>query len=220
MPVMPVMPAGPAWAGVDNMASVPGLDQPVRLLAQFTNPEIVVLQHFLSHHECDELVRLARPRLAPSETVADDEDDLSRTSQGMFFDPAENALIRTIDQRIAHCFNWPVTHGEDLQVLRYETGGRYDPHYDYFSASTPDDISGVHLHGQRVATVILYLNEPEQGGDTAFVDRDFRVTPTKGNAVFFSYLSADASSKTLHAGLPVLAGEKWIANKWLRARPF
>jgi prolyl 4-hydroxylase len=129
-------------------------------------------------------------------------------------------LIRTIDQRIAHCFNWPVTHGEDLQVLRYETGGRYDPHYDYFSASTPDDISGVHLHGQRVATVILYLNEPEQGGDTAFVDRDLRVTPTKGNAVFFSYLSADPSSKTLHAGLPVLAGEKWIANKWLRARPF
>ena len=81
---MPVMPAGPAWAGVDNMASVPGLDQPVRLLARFMHPEIVVLQHFLSHHECDELVRLARPRLAPSETVADDEDDLSRTSQGMF----------------------------------------------------------------------------------------------------------------------------------------
>ena len=78
----------------------------------------------------------------------------------------------------------------------------------------------MHLHGQRLATVILYLNEPEQGGDTAFVDRDLRVTPTKGNAVFFSYLSADASSKTLHAGLPVLAGEKWIANKWLRARPF
>ena len=187
---------------------------------QRESPELLVIDGFLTPEECDALMAAALPRLTGSETVADDESDRVRTSQGMFFDPGETALIRRIDARVATAFDWPLTHAEDLQVTRYQAGQRYDPHYDYFSADTPDDISGVRHFGQRVATVLFYLNEPVAGGETEFLDLQLTVRPRKGCAVFFTYPEASPSSLTLHAGCPVAAGEKWIANKWLRRKAF
>jgi prolyl 4-hydroxylase len=190
----------------------------IRLWRQ--TPELVVIDDFLSASECAALIAAARPRLAASETVADDSDALARTSQGMFFDPGETALIRQIDARVAHAFQWPITHAEDLQVTRYQVDQRYEPHRDYFSHTTPEAISGVQRFGQRVATVLFYLNEPERGGETRFLDLDLTVKPRQGTAVFFSYPSPNPESQTLHEGCPVLSGEKWIANKWLRAKAF
>ena len=74
--------------------------------------------------------------------------------------------------------------------------------------------------GQRVATLVLYLNAPAQGGATTFPDVGLEVTPHPGHAVFFSYARPDPDTRTLHAGAPVHAGEKWIATKWLREREF
>lgn len=183
-------------------------------------PELVVIDDFLSPQECETLIAAARPRMAPSETVADDPEALVRTSQGMFFESGENALIRRIDARVAYAFQWPFTHAEDLQVTRYQVGQCYEPHHDYFSPATPEDISGVNRFGQRVATVLFYLNEPEKGGETRFLDLDVTVAPRRGTAVFFSYPSPGLESQTLHEGCPVQEGEKWIANKWLRAKAF
>ena len=74
--------------------------------------------------------------------------------------------------------------------------------------------------GQRVGTLVIYLNTPELGGGTVFPDVGLEVAPVKGNAVFFSYDRPHASTRTLHGGAPVLAGEKWVATKWLREREF
>jgi hypothetical protein len=74
--------------------------------------------------------------------------------------------------------------------------------------------------GQRVATLVMYLNDPAQGGGTTFPDIGLEVAPQKGNAVFFSYDRPHPSTRTLHGGAPVLAGEKWVATKWLRQREF
>ena len=74
--------------------------------------------------------------------------------------------------------------------------------------------------GQRVATIVMYLNSPEKGGGTTFPDVGVEVGPVKGNAVFFSYDRPHPSTKTLHGGAPVIAGEKWVATKWLREREF
>jgi prolyl 4-hydroxylase len=74
--------------------------------------------------------------------------------------------------------------------------------------------------GQRVATVVMYLAEPERGGGTTFPDVHLEVAPKRGNAVFFSYDRPHPATRTLHGGAPVLAGEKWIATKWLRQQRF
>ena len=74
--------------------------------------------------------------------------------------------------------------------------------------------------GQRVGTIVMYLREPEKGGGTVFPNVHLSVAPKRGNAVFFSYERPDPSTRTLHGGAPVTAGEKWIATKWLREREF
>ncbi|MDO8372927.1 MAG: 2OG-Fe(II) oxygenase, partial [Polaromonas sp.] len=89
-----------------------------------------------------------------------------------------------------------------------------------FDPAEPGTASILERGGQRVGTLILYLGEPEAGGATVFPDIGLEVVPQRGHAVFFSYDQPDASTMTLHGGAPVLAGEKWVATKWLREHEF
>jgi prolyl 4-hydroxylase len=107
-----------------------------------------------------------------------------------------------------------------LQVLHYTKCTEYKPHYDYFDPEAPGTPTILRRGGQRVGTIIMYLHEPEKGGGTSFPDVHMEVAPKRGNAVFFSYDRPHPSTKSLHGGAPVLAGEKWIATKWLRERRF
>jgi len=199
-------------------------DRRVHVVQAMAMPRIVVFGSLLSDAECEELIALARPRLARSLTVATqtggEEVNQDRTSNGMFFQRGENELVRRIEARIGRLVNWPVEHGEGLQILQYGPGAEYKPHYDYFDPDQPGTPTVLKRGGQRVGTLIMYLGEPELGGGTVFPDVHLEVAPKRGNAVFFSYERPHPSTKTLHGGTPVRAGEKWIATKWLRERPF
>ena len=198
------------WAG----------DREVKVLLTLASPRLVVFGGLLSDDECDAMVALSAARLARSETVASTEGvsevNAARTSDGMFFERAENEVVRRVEARLALLLNWPVEHGEGLQILRYGSGAEYLPHYDYFDpsgASTPDILL---RGGQRLATVVMYLNTPAAGGVTTFPDVGLEVMPIKGNAVFFSYDRPHPDTQSLHGGAPVREGEKWVATKWLR----
>jgi prolyl 4-hydroxylase len=199
-------------------------DRRVHVLQAMFNPRVIVFGDLLSGDECDELIELATPRLARSLTVATktggEEVNADRTSNGMFFQRGENELVRRIEERIGRLVNWPVENGEGLQILHYTPGTEYKPHYDYFDPVEPGTPTILRRGGQRVATIVMYLSEPEKGGGTVFPDIHMEVSPKRGNAVFFSYDRPHPSTKTLHGGSPVIAGEKWIATKWLRERRF
>jgi len=197
-------------------------DRTVRVLMQMRNPRVVVFGGFLSDAECDELIELAAPKMARS-TVVNREDGSNtfhadRTSDGMFFQRSDDspALVRRIEERIAALLNWPVSRGEGMQVLRYRPGAEYRPHYDYFNPTDPGTVATLKRGEQRVATLLMYLNTPDAGGSTTFPDIDAEVRALKGHAVFFSYDCPHPSSRTLHAGTPVIEGIKWVATKWLR----
>lgn len=199
-------------------------DRQVKVVMALRQPRVVVFGDLLSDAECDGIVALASKRLARSETVATgaegSEVNAARTSEGMFFERCETDLIRTVEARIAALLRWPLDHGEGLQVLRYRPGAEYQPHYDYFDpghVSTPGILK---RGGQRVGTLVVYLNTPEAGGATIFPDVGLDVAPVKGNAVFFSYDRPHPSTQTLHGGAPVISGEKWVATKWLRQGVF
>ncbi|WP_235205692.1 2OG-Fe(II) oxygenase, partial [Cupriavidus sp. SK-4] len=183
-------------------------------------------QQLLTDDECDALVALSRGRLARSPVVNPDTGDENlidaRTSMGAMFQVAEHALIARIEARIAAVTGVPAEHGEGLQILNYKPGGEYQPHFDYFNPQRPGEARQLSVGGQRIATLVIYLNTPEAGGATAFPRVGLEVAPVKGNAVYFSYLLPDGTldERTLHAGLPVASGEKWIATKWLRERPY
>ena len=199
-------------------------DRQVCVLQAMYNPRVVVFGGLLSDEECAALIEMATPRLARSLTVetqsGGEEVNADRTSNGMFFQRGENELIRRIEARIARLVNWPEENGEGLQVLHYRPGTEYKPHYDYFDPKEPGTPVILKRGGQRVGTVIMYLGEPEKGGGTSFPEVRLEVAPKRGNAVFFSYDRPHPSTRSLHGGTPVLAGEKWIATKWLRERRF
>ena len=203
---------------------LPAGDREVAVLMAMTHPHVVVFGNLLSAEECAELITLARTRLARSETVETrtgaSEVNEARTSEGMFFLPAEFPVCARLEARLARLLDWPLENGEGLQILRYRPGAEYKPHYDYFDPAEPGTPAILKRGGQRLASIVCYLNTPEAGGATTFPEAGLEVAPVRGNAVFFSYDRPHSSTRTLHGGAPVTAGEKWVATKWMREGRF
>ena len=208
----------------ESSATLRAQDREVHVLMAMRNPRVIVFGALFSDAECDELVECASERLVRSETVKMDtggnEVNEARTSDGMFFTRGENALIARLEERIAALLAWPAVNGEGLQILRYRPGAEYKPHYDYFDPAQAGTPGILKRGGQRVASLVCYLNTPASGGATVFPEVQLDVAPVKGNAVFFSYDRPHPMTRSLHGGAPVIVGEKWVATKWLRAARF
>ena len=197
-------------------------DRRIRVAMRTDAPLIAVLQGVLDADECEALIALARPRLKPS-TLVDpmsgrDVQSGLRASLGMFFRPAETPLIERLDSRLAALMGLPASHGEGLQLLHYPAGAGSAPHFDFLQPVNEANRASIARSGQRISTLVCYLNDVAGGGETDFPQRGLQVTPQRGNAVVFEYDGRD--ERSLHASRPVLAGEKWVATKWMRERPF
>ncbi|ATG18896.1 2-oxoglutarate-dependent dioxygenase [Ralstonia pickettii] len=225
-PAVAPVPATAVEAPDENSNAVRTADGDIPILFAIETPRIVLFQHFLSDEECDQLIAIGRNRLKRSPVVNPEtgEENLiaARTSEGAMFQVGEHPLIARIEARIAQAVGVPVEHGEGFQVLHYEPGGEYQPHFDFFNPGRTGEARQLEVGGQRVATMVIYLNSVQAGGATGFPKLGLEVAPVKGNAVFFVYKRPDGTldEDTLHAGLPVERGEKWIATKWLRERPY
>jgi prolyl 4-hydroxylase len=202
------------------------VDAEIRVLQRLERPIIVLLEGVLSAAECSELIELARPRLQRS-TVVDPRTGTNtvadyRNSEGMFFRLGETALVARLDERISALMNCPVENGEGLQVLRYGTGGHTAPHFDFKIPSNATNSESIARSGQRLSTLIIYLNDVAQGGETVFPVVGLSVTPRRGNGVYFEYTNShmQVDQRSLHAGAPVAQGEKWVVTKWMRTRRF
>jgi hypothetical protein len=188
-------------------------------------PGIRRIDRLLSTDECRLLIAAARPRLQASEVVRTDDGGGqragNRTSSDATFDAlSQDLALRIIQQRMAAAAATDLLHGEPLIVLRYEPGQEYQPHRDY---APPGAIERDHPEaGNRARTICTYLNRVEAGGATEFPTAGVRIAPQAGSAVVFDNLHADGrpDPDTLHAGLPVERGEKWLATIWLRERRY
>ncbi|KAL1807359.1 hypothetical protein ACET3Z_024349 [Daucus carota] len=199
-------------------------------------PRAFVYQGFLTNEECDHLISIAKPGLKRS-SVADNLSGESkhsevRTSSGVFIRRENDPVVADIEEKIETWSFLPKENGEDIQVLRYEHGQKYDPHYDFFL----DKVNSA-KGGHRIATVLMYLSDVEKGGETVFpkaeessrlkssIDANLSecgqkgvaVKPRKGDALLFFNLHPKAipDLQSLHAGCPVIEGEKWSATKWI-----
>lgn len=212
---------------------------PTRVTAISWHPRAFLYKGFLTYEECDHLITLAKDKLEKS-MVADNESGKSiesevRTSSGMFLSKAQDEVVAAIEARIAAWTFLPPENGESIQVLRYEHGQKYEPHFDYFH-----DKANQELGGHRVATVLMYLSSVEKGGETIFPNSELKdkqpkgddwsecaingyaVKPYKGDALLFFSLHPNATTDpmSLHGSCPVLEGEKWSATKWIHVRSF
>lgn len=189
-------------------------------------PYIVVLDDFLSTEECTALIKMSQDKFKTSRVVNDDDgtriESKSRISQSVSHSKSSHKLVKTIESRIAELLNWPANHGEGLLVLKYENGGEYKPHYDYFNPNKAGSSQVMQESGQRVGTFLMFLSEVEAGGSTRFPKLNFEVRPKTGRAIFFSNVGLDGEidEMTLHAGMPVTKGIKYLSTVWLREKPY
>lgn len=195
-----------------------------KVLIHISDPEVIVFSDVFSSIECDTLVSLIQPRLARSyvfeNATGASIEDPGRSSKGAHFPRGENQLVDLLDLRLATLCKWPLERTEHVQFLQYEKDEKYIPHYDFFHPDQVGSNETIKIAGNRVATIIVYLQEPEKGGSTFFPDLNLRVNPVKGSAVFFSYERPNADTKTLHSGEPVIKGTKSIVTKWFREKKF
>ncbi|WP_235199492.1 2OG-Fe(II) oxygenase [Sphingomonas sp. RIT328] len=167
--------------------------------------------------ECAHIARAADDLLAPA-VVVDPRTGRSvphpiRTSDAAVIGPVrEDPVIRALNQRIAALSATQIGQGEALTVLRYRPGQQFRLHSDILPQA----------RNQRVTTVLVYLNDDFTGGETTFPDHKLIIRPRVGDAIIFD--NVDAASRGLttarHAGEPVRSGVKWLATRWIRARPF
>ena len=184
--------------------------------------DISLFKEFINASECEEIINLAEPKLIKSMVVdAQNGSDVPsdrRKSMQTFLPKQSTPLIKSLEDRISRLVEMPIENGEDLQVVRYEVGDEYMAHHDFFDVVQASEALRFQQSGQRVATVIIYLNTPENGGATEFPKLGLNIEAMQGNALMFKYPNKEDES--LHAGLPVKTGVKWIATKWFRERAF
>ena len=133
-----------------------------------------------------------------------------------------DCVVSYVSGLMARLAELPATHSEPISILHYSPGQEYKPHQDYFVGTAAGDTRIEQQGGQRKVTVFTYLSEVQEGGETDFPELHLRIRPARGKAVKFMNLDADdmPNPMTLHAGRPVIQGEKWLATFWFRQRPF
>jgi prolyl 4-hydroxylase len=190
------------------------------------SPYILIAEDFLSEAECAHIITLSEPLMQRSQgydlaTGNDRQTDI-RTSFHAWLGFNQDATITAIEERIAEFTDMPIENGEEFSIIRYQLGQKYETHHDYFDPQFPGSARALSRGGQRKATAILYLNDVEAGGQTFFPRKRLTIPPKKGSLLYFTNIFRDGGldADSFHAGLPVEAGEKWIATKWLRLNRF
>jgi prolyl 4-hydroxylase len=180
-------------------------------------PHVTLFHGLFTPAECAYLAEAAAPMLAPAVVVdpatGQQRPDPGRISDGIGFTlPLENPAVHALNRRLAAASGTNVAQGEPLQVLRYRPGGEYKPHFDAIDG----------LANQRILTMIVWLNDGYAGGETMFLASGLKLKGGTGDALLFRNARADGSRdpESGHAGLPVASGEKLIASRWIRARPY
>ena len=182
--------------------------------------DLFLLPTFLDTESCAALCALIDANRRPS-TIADDQGSENfRTSETCDLDPA-HPLVAMVQARLSELTGIPRSHGEPLQGQRYAPGQEFKPHTDTFNPGGADYFIHCAEAGQRSWTAMAYLNRPTDGGATRFKTIGKTIPPETGKLLLWNNLLPDGSPNdaTLHQGMKVRRGTKYILTQWYRERP-
>lgn len=200
---------------VARLGAHPGVKQ-----AKIATAQVFYLLDFLSDAECEQLIALIDRHRRPSTLLSSASADF-RTSESCDMDRF-SPLVQPIDERIAGLLGIDLPHGETMQGQRYAPGQQFRAHHDYFHENQPYWPRMKAEGGQRTWTAMLYLNDVEEGGATWFPQAGIRIPPRKGMLLAWANMQPDGSPNpfTLHEGMAVTKGTKYVVTKWFRERPW
>lgn len=200
----------------DRLAGTSGVQKvPSRKL------DLFIGRRFLDPEQCAAIIALIDSSRRPS-TLADDMGDaLFRTSETCDLSSGD-PNVRAVEEEIVKLTGLDLAHGEPIQGQRYAEGQEFKAHTDYFEPGGLDYERYCAVAGQRTWTVMIYLNQPDAGGATRFKHIDKIVQPETGKLLAWNNLNPDGSVNvwTLHHGMKVRRGTKYIVTKWFRQRPW
>jgi len=199
----------------DKLAGTPGVQRvPTREL------ELFIVRGFLDPPTCAKLIEMVDAQRRPS-TIADDIGIANfRTSETCDLD-WHVPVVGDIDRKMADLLGLSLRASEPLQGQRYAPGQEFKPHTDTFEPGGYDFLVHTADRGQRTWTAMIYLNEPEDGGATRFKKIGKTVQPEAGKLLAWNNLLPDGrpNPATLHQGMKVRRGTKYVLTKWFRQRP-
>ena len=217
--------AGQDWSALRRDINVTALTAAPAVRVVSERPHIVVVEGFASVAECEWLMERGGPHLRRAKVYHGSSDlktseDRTNTEADFTIFNAD-VTLSLIRDRMAAVARAPTTHFEITKILRYEPGQHFGLHADFLELNTPELVREMELRGQRAATLLVYLNEDYEGGETHFPRVDFRYRGKRGDALLFSNIDAAGAPDyaTLHAGMPPTRGQKWILSQWMRTKP-
>ncbi len=183
--------------------------------------ELYVVRNFLTLEECAALIELIDANRVPSPVVSDDPVPSYRTSETCYLYPGPDA-VTAVESKLDDLTGLEPIFGEALQGQRYAVGQEFKPHHDFFDTRQHYWRDQVPMGGQRTWSAMTFLNEPTLGGRTNFPTAGVMIAPKAGNLVIWNNMDAlgRPNPGSLHQGMPVEQGVKYVLTKWYRERPW
>ena len=176
------------------------------------DPILYVVNDFLSNDECNAFVDASKGKLKPSTVISPDKhiQHESRTSENCWIEHNANEIVHEVSKRFSILVQMPIRNAEQYQLVYYKKGAEYKPHFDSFDYETDDGKKNWEPGGQRMISVIAYLNDVEEGGATKFDHYDLEIIPEKGKTIIWP-----AEWTHAHSGSIVTKGNKYIITGWM-----
>jgi prolyl 4-hydroxylase len=182
--------------------------------------DLFIVRNFLDPAICSALIERIDARRRPSEISDDAGITNFRTSETCDLDSSDT-IVAEVERRIGELLGLPLGHGEPLQGQRYAPGQEFRAHTDTFNPGGYDFLVHTQRGGQRSWTAMIYLNEPEDGGATRFKTIGKTIQAEAGKLLTWNNLLPDGTPNpaTLHQGMKVRRGTKYVLTKWFRQEP-
>ena len=181
-----------------------------------------IVEDVLTLEECQYIIDKAEPMFTRSTVVGVEGPDTSRTSQTAWIPKTDPVAQKVFEKALEHTGK-TLDDCEHLQVVKYEPNTYYREHHDSCCDDSQGCIDFEKDGGQRVATLLVYLNSDFTDGETHFPNLDLKLKADPGSAILFRPLGSEEAKchpKALHAGLPISSGVKYVCNAWVRENKF
>ena len=187
--------------------------------------DLFKINDVLNEHQCNELISIIKQKCTPSSVidVVNGGSKFSdyRTSSTAYLSRKNDQIICEVEDIIFNIVKVPEKYSEQIQGQFYKIGQQYKPHFDTLFPTNESEKNGIEKRGNRTWTVMIYLNDVVLGGHTKFTKIDLETKPKRGTMILWrNTIEGKNITNSMHWGMPVEDGEKFILTKWYREKQF